>query len=49
LVRHSVSRNPFRRLTMPEDVADVVYLMAKDEAKWINGTIIQVDGGEHLQ
>ncbi|WP_366927231.1 SDR family oxidoreductase [Flavobacterium sp.] len=49
LVTHSISRNPFKRLTTPEDVANVVYLMAKDEAKWINGTTIQVDGGEHLQ
>ena len=44
----TISRNPFGRLTLPEDVANVVYLLAKDEAAWINGTIIQVDGGEHI-
>jgi enoyl-[acyl-carrier protein] reductase I len=49
LAKHSISRNPFRRLTTPEDVANVVYLMAKDESAWINGTTIRVDGGEHLQ
>lgn len=42
-------RNPFNRLTMPSDVANVVYLLCKKEAAWINGTIIKVDGGESLQ
>ena len=41
-------RNPLGRLTKPEDVANVVYLLCKDEASWINGTIIKVDGGESL-
>jgi NAD(P)-dependent dehydrogenase (short-subunit alcohol dehydrogenase family) len=41
-------RNPFGRLTTPEDVADVVYLLSTDEARWINGTIVRADGGEHV-
>lgn len=45
---HSLLRNPFKRLTLPEDVANVVYLFSKDEAAWINGTILKVDGGESL-
>ena len=45
---HTLRRNPFKRLTTPDDVANVVYLLSKDEASWINGTIIQVDGGEHM-
>ncbi len=48
LKSHSLKRNPNKRLTTPEDVADVVYLMAKDEAAWINGAVIPVDGGEHI-
>lgn len=44
----AIKRNPFKRLTEPEDVANVVYLLCKEEAKWINGTIIKVDGGESL-
>ena len=48
LKKHSLERNPFDRLTLPEDVANVVYLLSKDEAAWINGTIIVVDGGEHI-
>ena len=48
IIKHSVIRNPFHRLTQPEDVANVVYLLSTDEAKWINGTIINVDGGEQI-
>lgn len=49
LAKQSVARNPFGRLTTPEDVASVVYLLARDEAAWINGAVIPVNGGEHLQ
>jgi enoyl-[acyl-carrier protein] reductase I len=45
---YTLARNPFNRLTSPEDVANVVYLLCKDEAVWINGTIIIADGGEHI-
>lgn len=45
----SSERNPFKRLTTPQDVADAVYLLCKDEAAWINGVTIPVNGGEHLQ
>ena len=46
--KHSLQRNPYKRLTTPEDIANSVYLLSKDEASWINGTVIKVDGGEHL-
>jgi enoyl-[acyl-carrier-protein] reductase (NADH) len=42
-------RNPFNRLTTPEDIANVVFLICKKEADWINGTIVKVDGGESLR
>lgn len=45
---HCLQRNPFKRLTTPEDVANAVSLLCQDEAAWINGSIIPVDGGEHL-
>jgi enoyl-[acyl-carrier protein] reductase III len=48
LKKRSLNKNPFNRLTTPEDVANVVYLLCKDEAAWINGTIIIADGGEHI-
>lgn len=48
IISFSTKRNPFKRLTTPEDVANVVYLLCKDEASWINGTTIPVDGGERI-
>ena len=48
IVKHTLKRNPNKRLTLPEDVANAVYLLSKEEASWITGTIIPVDGGEHL-
>ena len=47
--KYSKKRNPFKRLTTPEDVANVVSLLCQDEASWINGCVIPVDGGEHLR
>jgi NAD(P)-dependent dehydrogenase (short-subunit alcohol dehydrogenase family) len=49
LAKFAQKRNPFNRLTMPSDVANVVYLLCTKEAAWINGTVIKVDGGESLQ
>jgi NAD(P)-dependent dehydrogenase (short-subunit alcohol dehydrogenase family) len=42
------TRNPFGRLTLPEDVANVIYLLSLPEAAWINGEVIRVDGGERI-
>lgn len=49
LIQHSLQRNPYLRLTTPEDVAKVVGLLVQDEALWINGAVIPVDGGEHMR
>jgi enoyl-[acyl-carrier protein] reductase III len=43
------TRNPMGRMTQPEDVAKVIYLLCTDEAFWINGSVIHVDGGEHCR
>ena len=48
LKENSLQRNPFQRLTQPEDVANTVYLLCRPEAGFINGTVIKVDGGESL-
>ena len=44
----ALARNPFGRLTTPRDVANVIALLASDDAAWINGEVIRVDGGEHI-
>jgi enoyl-[acyl-carrier protein] reductase I len=43
----ALQRNPFARLTTPADVANAIYLLCTDEAAWINGALLHVDGGEH--
>lgn len=48
LKKYALIRNPFKKLTEPEDIANVVYLLSLDEAAWINGAVIPVNGGEHL-
>ncbi|MBJ18919.1 MAG: short-chain dehydrogenase [Deltaproteobacteria bacterium] len=48
LKSQALLRNPGGRLTTPEDVAGVIFLLSQDEASWINGEVIRVDGGEHI-
>lgn len=49
LLEIGAKRNPLGRMTKPEDVAGVIYLLCTDESFWINGSIIHVDGGEHCR
>lgn len=48
LVRMATATNPSGRMTTPEDVANAIFLLTLPEAAWINGSLIHVDGGEHL-
>jgi len=47
LIELAGANNPMGRITRPADVANVIYLLCTDEAFWINGSLIHVDGGEH--
>jgi enoyl-[acyl-carrier protein] reductase III len=49
LIEAGAVRNPLGRITKPDDVANVIYLLCTDEAFWINGSLIHVDGGEHCR
>lgn len=49
LIENGIKRNPLGRMTTPADVANVIYLLCTDEAAWINGSLIHVDGGEHCR
>ena len=42
------SKNPTGRLTTPEDVAKAIVLLSLDEAHWISGNVLGVDGGEDI-
>jgi len=42
------SRNPSGRMTTTRDVAAAIAMLAGDDAQWITGTVIGVDGGEDL-
>ena len=44
----AAAKNPLGRLTTPTDVADAIYLLCTDEARWINGALLRVDGGERI-
>ncbi|MEM9326304.1 MAG: SDR family oxidoreductase [Bacteroidota bacterium] len=48
IIEKAASQHPKGRLTQPEDVANVVSLLCRDEANWINGSRLVVDGGERL-
>ena len=49
LLEIGTNRNPMGRITQPEDVAKVISLLCSDDAFWINGALIHVDGGEHCR
>jgi 3-oxoacyl-[acyl-carrier protein] reductase len=43
--RHETQRTPLRRLGVPADVAKAAVFLASDDASYINGTTITLDGG----
>lgn len=49
LIEMAKIRNPLGRMTQTEDVANAIYLLCRNEAAWINGSLIHVDGGEHCR
>jgi len=38
-------RSPLNRMGLPEDLAGIAYFLCTDEASWITGQTIVVDGG----
>ncbi len=39
------SEIPLRRVGQPEDVADVIVFLASEQARWVTGQLLYVDGG----
>lgn len=46
-IEKTKKRNPMRRTTIPDDIANTISLLLKQEADFINCSIIYCDGGEH--
>ncbi len=46
MAEHVRTRNPSGRMTEPDDVAQVIAMLAGDESQWITGVTLNVDGGE---
>ena len=44
----TLSIQALKRLGQPDDVGDVVAILASNEARWINGDTVRVDGGSKL-
>jgi enoyl-[acyl-carrier protein] reductase III len=40
--------NPGKRLTTPEDVAEILISLSSCESTWMTGNVIRIDGGEDL-
>ena len=41
-------RNPYDRLTTPEDVAQAIAILCNSSADWVTGNVIGTDGGEDI-
>lgn len=46
MIEYATAKNPYHRLTTPEDVGSAIVALARPETHWITGNIIGVDGGE---
>jgi len=43
--RREVARTPLGRVGRPDDVADVIVFLASEQARWLTGQLLYVDGG----
>lgn len=43
-----VENLPLRRIGGTEEVADVIYFLCSDAASYVNGTEIEINGGQHV-
>lgn len=48
MIESTKLKNPRGRLTTPEDVAKAIAMLCRDEASWISGNVLGVDGAEDI-
>jgi NAD(P)-dependent dehydrogenase (short-subunit alcohol dehydrogenase family) len=48
LIASAIARNPYGRLTTPQDVAAAIGVLAQPNTYWITGNVLGVDGGEDV-
>jgi NAD(P)-dependent dehydrogenase (short-subunit alcohol dehydrogenase family) len=44
-LEHARSTHPLGRPGRPDEIADLIYFLASDEAGWITGVTYEIDGG----
>ena len=44
-IEHSKTTHPLGRVGQPEEVAELIYFLASDNASWITGATYEIDGG----
>ncbi len=48
MLKAAKTKNPTGKLTTPEEVAKAIVLLCSENADWISGNVIGVDGGEYI-
>jgi len=48
MIESTKLRNPYGRLTVPGDVARAILMLCSENANWVSGNIIGVDGAEDI-
>jgi NAD(P)-dependent dehydrogenase (short-subunit alcohol dehydrogenase family) len=47
-LKHSKTTHPLGRVGQPEDIAEAIVYLASDQAGWVTGVTLSLDGGRHL-
>ncbi len=47
-VEASASANPLKRIAEPQEIAEAITWLASDKARFVNGALFPIDGGERL-
>ena len=46
MIKMASERNPFKRLTTPDDIAKAIGVFSNSATDWMTGNVIRIDGGE---